>query len=492
MDMDLNQAKPNNMIKIVTTIVCVFSLCYNSHGRQNDTSLNFTLDQAIAFGLEHSYLMKQVKSRLEQSQHYLRAWQKSYSSYANLEAYAPVFTNRFTEIPDPETGKIRIVRQNHTSYRSSLIISQPIWLTDGTLSLSNSLYHLRQADETNYQYDVVLNYNQPIFKTSVRKIDLKQARLNLQQAQLAFQNQKRELIFYITQEYLNLLRAQQNLDIARESAQRSKEVYDLACAKYQTGLYSEMDLLRFEVDVANDKNTMITQQENYQKLLENFRLTIGMPREAEIGTLLMPNADSLSISYQQLFQKALKNSPERVINEINLELDELGIKRTKARREFAIDMNLEYGFSQIKNDLGSFFKQPEMIQIGSIRFSIPLWDSGQNREHVLAAKEQLHESEIELEHSIESLKIKVREILLALEKARQRLAISKKTERNARKSYQYSLLQFNAGSITSDELTLSRNRLNTASLNHLDAQIEHLVALERIKMHLTEIKEYSN
>ena len=470
----------------------LFLFCIVCRTAATQTQDVFTLEQAVDYGLEHSHLIKQVKSQLEQSQHYLRAWQKSYNSYANLEAYAPVFTNRFAEIPDPETGKIRIVRQNHTSYRSSLIISQPILLTDGTLSLANSLYHLRQADEATYQYDVVLNFNQPIFKTSTRKIDLKQAALNLRQAKLAYQNQKRELVLFITQEYLNVLRSQRNLEIAQETAQRSREVYDLALAKYRTGLYSEMDLLSFEVDVANDENTLITQSENLQQLQEAFKLTIGMQRDAKLGLLSMPDADSITISYQELFRKALQNNPEKIIKDINLELDDLGIKRTKAAREFSIDMNLEYGFSQIKDDFTSLFKQPEMIQIANVRFSVPLWDSGQNKERVLAAREQLYESTIALDYSIESLKVEVREILLSLENARQRLAISKHTEINAQKSYQYRLLQFNAGSITSDELTLARNRLNTASLNHLNAQIEHLLALERIKKHLTEIQDDEN
>ena len=98
--------------------------------------------------------------------------------------------------------------------------------------------------------------------------------------------------------------------------------------------------------------------------------------------------DSVDISQSELFQRAMQNSPERLLNEIDIHLNELEIKREKARRQFTIDMNLEYGFSQIKNDFEALFKRPEMTQIANIGLSIPLWDSGQNKERVLASQDR--------------------------------------------------------------------------------------------------------
>ncbi len=477
--------------RLLDVVIALFILiCTDVSYTQTQEIL--TLDRALSIGLENSYEMKQVESQLAEWQHRVKAWEKSYSSYANLEVYAPVFTNRFSEIADPETGKIRIVRQNNTSYRSSLIISQPILFTDGTLSLYNSLYNLRQGDENTYQYDVTLNINQPLFKTSTRKISLKQAEYNLQKSEINYYRQKRELIYRITEQFLNLLRAKKNLEIARESEERSREVYKLGQIRYRTGLYSEMDLLQVEVDMSNDQNILMNRETNYYELLEQFKLSIGVEREADIDIADTFIIDTVSIGEVELYEKALQNSPERLLNEIDIQITELDIKSAKARRQFTIDMNVEYGFSQIKNELDALFKRPSMTQIANIGFTIPLWDSGQNRESVFAEQEVLTSLEIQLENAIEALKVEIKEIFLSLELVRSVMDLSEKTEEKARKSYQYSVMQFNAGSISSDELAFARQRLNTASLNYLNAKIEYMLTVEQIKKHLTEIPDYAS
>lgn len=455
----------------------------------SQTSETLTLNRAIEIGLESSHEIKQAKSQLEQSRHSLNAWKSSYGSYANIEAYAPVFTNRFREIPDPETGKIHIVRQNHISYRSSLIISQPILFSDGTLSLFNSLYNLRQDGENTYQSDITLNFNQPLFKTSMRKIDLKRAELILQQAQVNYYQQKRELTYNITEKFLNLLGAQKSLELARETEKRSREVYQLGVAKYRTGLFSEMDLLKVEVEVANDQNALLNQQETYQKLLEAFKLSIGLPIEKQIDIEHQLQIDSIQIQETDLLDQAIQNHPERLLNEISIKVSELEIKLARARRQFTIDMNLEYGFSQIRDNIQDLFRRPEMTQIANIGFNIPLWDSGQNKERVLAAQEELTRSQLTLQYSLDALKVEIKEIFVSLAKNKRALKLAESTEQKAQKSYRYSVMQFNTGSISSDELSLARQRLNTASLNNLRAKIDYLLTIEKINKHLTEMEK---
>lgn len=449
--------------------------------------MSLTLDQAIQIGLENSYEIKQAKSELKEYQHALRAWKLRYSSNANIEASAPVFTKRFRDVIDPATGKIHIIREENVSYRSSLIINQPILFTDGTLSLYNSLYKLQQKDENTYQSDIILNFNQPLFKTSTRKIDLKRAEFYLNKSTVNYHKQKRELKYNITEKFLRLFRAKKNHEITLEAEKRALEAFDLATAKFNTGVSSEMELLKSEVDALNERNNLLTIKQYFTQLLEEFKLYIGLERAEQINIIHSLEIDSIRISETELRTQAIRNHPDRVISEIDIKLAELDIKRSQAERQFTIDMNLEYGFSQIRNSWRKLFENPEMTQIANICFNIPLWDSGQNKESVLSAQEQLIRFEITLKQFLEALKVEIKEIFLSLQISRQSLNISHTAELKARKSYGYSVLQFNTGSITTDELALARIRVNRASLNNLDAKIQYLLAVELIKMHLTEL-----
>ena len=187
-----------------------------------------TLSQAIEIGLNNSYNIKQAKSQLIQSQHSFKAWKLSYSTYANIIAETPKLTKRFSESLDPASGRVLIVRQDNISYRSALNINQPILFSDGTLSLNGSLYNIQQQNNINYQADVTLKYNQPLFQISLRKINLKKAEYSLEKSKILFFKQKRDLSYFITEQYLYLLRSKRNLMIAQESFNRSREIYKLA------------------------------------------------------------------------------------------------------------------------------------------------------------------------------------------------------------------------------------------------------------------------
>lgn len=474
-----------NLVKIFTRILGIGMFCFNFSAAAQTPQV-ITLERALEIGLAQSFEIKQAKIQLEQYRHTLNAWKSAYGSYADFEAYAPVLSNRFREVSDPQTGKIMIVRENSVSYRSSLIISQPILFTDGTLSLYNSLYNLRQGEDETYQADITLSFKQPLFKTSTRKIDLKRAELNLESAQVYFDQRTRELKYNITEQFLNLFSTRKSLELARESEERSREVYQLGRAKYQAGLFSEMDLLKVEVEVANDQNTLLNQEEAYENALEAFKLYIGLPAADPIEIQHTLRLDSIEISEAELLEAAIKNHPERRLNEIDIKISELEVRLARARRQFTIDMNLEYGFSQLKDNFKGLFHQPEMTQVANIGFNVPLWDSGEKTEYVLAAQEALIGSELTLKQSVAALKVEVREIIISLNKNRRALKLAESTEEKARRSYQYSVMQFNAGSITSDELALARERLNTASLNNLRARIDYLLTVEKVRKHLAE------
>jgi outer membrane protein len=470
-------------------LLIIFSIAVTCFA-QNETIL--TLDHAIQIGLKNSFTIKQTKSLLAQSEHRLKAWKLYYASNANFTVDAPQFTNSFREIPDPVTGKIHIVRQNWVSHRSSLIINQPLLFTDGNLFLRNSFYNLRQKDEISYQSDITLNLNQPLFKTSTRKISLKKAEQNLSRAQISYYKQKRDLVYNITERFLNLVKSKKNLMLARDGEKRSREVYELAQAKFRTGLYSEMDLLKEKVEVVNDKNILINQEENYKNLTESFKLYIGLADYVKVEVDHIFVMDTLNISETELLKQAIKNNPDLLLNEKDIKLRELDIKQAKAHRQFTVDMNLEYGFSQNRNKFSDLFTKPDMTQIANISLNVPLWDSGQNNEEVLAAKEELSYAELVLNQTNEQLKVEINEIYSSYQKAKKLLVLNQENEANAQKSYQYQVMKFNAGSISSEDLARAREQLNLASLNNLNANIEYMLAMEKIKKHLSPVTEVGN
>ena len=353
------------------------------------------------------------------------------------------------------------------------------------MSLQNTLYNLRQGDEITYQSDLTLNLNQPLFKISTRKINLKKAEISLNRAQLNHIKQKKELIYNITERFLKLYKAKRSLEISRDTEKRAREVYDLAIIKFNHGLYSEMDLLREKVQVVNDKNELINQEEIFKNLSEEFKLYIGLPSRTTINIEHIFNMEPITINQADLIKKAIKNNPDHFLNKLDIELKELNIKQARARRQFTVDMNIEYGVTQQKDEFRKLFTQPDITQLANISINIPLWDSGQNKEEVLSSKEELTNALISLDFTIEQLTVEIKNIYSTYIKNKKLMELTEENEKNALKSYQYRVMNFNTGRITSEDLSISRQQLNRASLNNLSAKIDYMLAVENIKKHLS-------
>ncbi len=68
-----------------------------------------------------------------------------------------------------------------------------------------------------------------------------------------------------------------------------------------------------------------------------------------------------------------------------------------------------------------------------------------------------------------------------LESAQQRLVITRRSEELAEKSYRISLLKFESGDLSSQDLALEQNRLTQARTNSLNAIIDYKQALADLR-----------
>ncbi len=455
----------------------VFYLTFFSQHPMARCQDTIDINAAIQIGLSNSYEIRKYRNELLQSQYALDAIVKSYKSNASIYGYIPTYTNQYKQILNPETGKINIVRFNNIINTTSLQISQPIALTDGTISINNSFYTIHQVGESNYQNDLTLKLSQPLFKTSTRKIELKQAELQLERTKINYEKLKIEFIYSIKSNYLNLLKTKREYEIALESESRSKETYDRGLSKYKVGLLTEIELLQLEVDISNDKYSRLYKETDYKNELEDFKLLLNIESDKQIEISDDILLDTVMLD-ERFYEIDVQGSAQFLMDELDIKSLELNIKKTDASREFSMDLNFEFGFTQNKTMLKDFFVDPEMAQIVNVGIVVPLWDNGQNKAEVMAATEKLNEAKLTANYNELLVKRELDRIALLIGASKEVLMNSKKTIGQAKRSYEYKLMQFENASISHDELTLARERLNTAMLNNLDAKIEYIQAVE--------------
>ncbi|TDI91138.1 MAG: hypothetical protein E2O77_07225 [Caldithrix sp.] len=82
---------------------------------------------------------------------------------------------------------------------------------------------------------------------------------------------------------------------------------------------------------------------------------------------------------------------------------------------------------------------------------------------------------------METIKQEIRKGVRDLKSAQQRVDITERSEKLAEKSYRISLLKFENGDLSSQDLALEQNRLTEARTNSLNAIIDYKNALSDLR-----------
>jgi outer membrane protein TolC len=112
---------------------------------------------------------------------------------------------------------------------------------------------------------------------------------------------------------------------------------------------------------------------------------------------------------------------------------------------------------------------------------VPLWDWGRNGAEVQAAQASLESNHLTKKNRVDLIKQEIRDIVRNLQSAQQRLEITQRSEELAEKSYKISLLKFENGDLSSQDLALEQNRLTQARTNSLNAIIDYKQALADLR-----------
>lgn len=488
-------------MKKAATLLALLVFAAGQVFAQTNTARVFNLEEAIEYALTNSFSIKSIGLSLEAARQNLTAREGAFKLNADLSLVAPNYAETFE--PDRTPGALnQYFSYGATLYRGQLNINQPL-PTDGVFTLDTRLYRdlnsVRQANLTNEQVEfftsVGLRFQQPLFTVNTLKLGLEQADLSYQRSTLQLQRTELDVIFSVTQAFLNLYRATRELEIRENELEQQKQAYDLASKKFAAGLIPEVDALQTEVDLAQSQNRMFTAQTALQRQEDIFKQIIGLSLSQAVGVRTDISYQPFEIDLSQAVAFALENRSEIREARIDKRLRELDIKEVDARSSFRANISAFYDLSGVSNpelplSTGPYdlFKsswedlkdRPRNKGI-SLTFSMPLWDSGVNRAEVAAAQARIDQAELDLENESITVQREIKDVVSRVLEARNRLEVLEKSQNVAERSYEISLARFNNGDITTQDLALDRDRLTQARSTFLDAYIDYQVAVADLK-----------
>jgi outer membrane protein TolC len=187
-----------------------------------------------------------------------------------------------------------------------------------------------------------LQYTLPLLRghgsSSTTRAQLEQARIDAETAKFQQFNNEQNLIFAVTQDYYNVLRAQDLLKIQQQAVTIAQEQATASQKRLDAGLITELDVTRAQLQLSNTQAQLIQRQQAYQDSVDTLVLILGLPVGAQPAL-----TDTVSYAYSpadeaSAISAALRDRPELNLDRLSQESADVQLTLAHTQRKPQADL----------------------------------------------------------------------------------------------------------------------------------------------------------
>lgn len=441
-----------------------------------------TLERSLEIALKESYDIKSARYSLINSQKSLEAVKLGLNSSVNMEFDLPNYYRQLSSQFNIETGKEEFYQVGATRLEARLFVTQPVIYTNGTFSLVGSMFGRDQfSDYTgtkrDYYSNLSIRLNQPFFTFNNQMANLERAEISLKKTERNYTQSELNIIYNVTQAFYRLYQSKESVKITTEKVKQTENSFETASNKFKAGLIAEVEKLQLEVDLAAARNDLLDAKRSFSESENNFKLLIGLPLtdsiDVEAEMVYLP----VNINRQEAVTTALESRADVLNAEEDIYLQELVIDETDSRSDFKAELNANYGINKNDEEFRDIFGDFQDNRSVVFTVSVPILDWGRNGREVEAAEAEYKRTQLTYDNMKENITNEVNSAIGRVESALARVEVLSQSVEVAEKSYNISIERFNAGKITSFDLSQVQLRLTDTKLNSLGAIIDYKIAL---------------
>ena len=462
-----------------------------------DAQRKITFDEAISIALGESYTVHYYREDMEATRYSYLFTKAQFKPYLDFNLFTPSWEEGVQEISRADglpvynsTGSLKAGGNMNFKF---------VLPTGGNFNLSSNMYYENYSTTLSQQNNEVLkqnqvysqfmlSFNQPVFTANTLKENMKVAELSYRRSVYYFTRAQMDIIYNVTSAFYEVYRTAFENKINEDRLANSKEAYRIAKLKMSMGNIPEGEILTTEIIVGQDESRLMESQGRLESAYDDFKLLIGLNLNDSIELVTNMDFESLLIDMQMAIQKAIQNRAEVQENDINIQLQQIEIKRAKREREIKGNISAYYNFTGLSTledgSLGeltqsSFNNMAERPSNRGIVFTLsyPIADWGRSKNLVQQQQRILKQRELDQENMKRTIETEVRKIVRSVYEADKRFRINQRNRDVALQSYKISQLRFANGDMTSQELSVEQERLSQVQLAYIDAYITYRLSI---------------
>jgi outer membrane protein TolC len=472
-----------------------------------------TLDEALQIALVNNYVVRNTRLDLDNTSAQIReAWGqvlpqvnlqsnytrniKSANPFAGSEAGGLfssfglidwlAFNEEARTDGDPSTEPISLTDFGERQREGLEAIGASFGGSDNPFSVPNEFTNGITVEQTLYSGSAFA-----AISAAARLMDINQR---------ALERQEQIVIDEVRQGFYLALLMQEQMDVQQQSVARTAVTLNEVAKRVTQGVSPKFQRLSTEVELANLETQLVQARNQAAQSLDALKMQLGMPIDQPLrlrGELEAADpALFVNVSVESAFDVAFENRPDLEQARLAVELRKIDTKIS--RSEYLPTVNAfanfnymgrvpddrsfiqpspddPFTFSQGTNSFFSRNYWNPSIAAG-IRLSWNLFDGFQTSARVQQKQVAVNKAEVDLDQTIELVRMEVNNAVRDLEAARRRIQSQDQNVANAELNYEYAQARLSEGVASQLEERNASEQLDLSRLNYLQAVHDYLVA----------------
>ena len=457
------------LIKISLLLVLLnVSAAGNAAG--GDT-VRLTMSQVIRMAQESAPQAVQARNTFESAWLSYRSYRASMLPTLSLSSSPSL--NRSTNYVTLPDGSELFARSNSMRNNLSLDLSQNVWFTGGTISLSGSLSRLDQLGDnpthSYYSQPLQLSFSQSLNGYNSFKWSRKTEPIEYRRARKQYAETMELVASQAAMVFFNLVSAQTELEIAQLNHAATDTLYTYGLGRYNIGTITENELLQLELNKLNSETSIMSSQMSFDDAVDQLRNFLNLTSDTQIEVVTTDSIPHFTVPLDQAMELARQNSPDIESMELSRLNSESNLAYAKSQAGFKASIYMRLGLAQTADELPESFRNLNDEQSVSVSVSIPILDWGRARGRVKIAQNNLELTRMHIEQNEVSFEKMVTRTVSQFNMQERQVDIARRTMQTAQHRYEVARHLYVSGSSTILDLNSAITAKDSAYRGYVSA-----------------------
>ena len=327
------------------------------------------------------------------------------------------------------------------------------------------------------EYNFITSFSQPIFTGFALINQYKIASMGLDVAEITEKLTRQDVILDAKNAYYSILKSQKLMDVAEDTVKQVTAQKEVAENMYQVGMSPLNDLLQSQVQLANDKQRLITAQNNLEINKSQFNTLLRRPVNAPVSIVDILDYTPYDQDINYCLAQANQNRLELQVADLEVQIAQKDYNLSKRNYFPSIDLTgtLTRRGTDWDVDGGEGIADKKFWDIRATA-SWDFWEWGRTRYGVKEKLSRLSQAKYSKENILDNIELEVKQAFIRTKESEKNITTIEKANEQAKENLRITEERYREQVSTTTDVLVAQTLLTETMTNYYNALYDFKIA----------------